>query len=715
MKKSNIALITALYDAKDANLYREIYFPVIKYAITRMFIESPDNRKYGDVTELQKKVDEWFGITIPLIVLKKSLVALSQTNGDVIISLYDKQNYFSIERVWNADVKNDIDGKAENVRYLFSRLTITFKQYLEHHHLTSTKSFSDLLVEYSNESISLFEKTDASEVIGEEFANMALFLQWLQQNDKDLFGLVEQILWSSIIAGFLARKDVDFETKVEKNVSYYLDSALVFALLDLSSAESYDSVQDMLRIVKEAGCTLKVHPITIREIKNVLAAVEKEQGPRTDSEMASAYVRRKLKLSDILRLRTHLKQILEEDYQVLVSPSVGDAELETYIGKYRNNFKVKELYLQRDSSSDDVFREIHDVFMADFVSAKNSNYGLAEKYDAYFVTTNSDLANFCRPEVKATSVITPGQVVMNLWLHSTQSSNLKLSALTEMISRSIALNQTAVKRKLKTFYSHYSSCMTDKNDWEAMYQSLVYRSNKVLAGLETLADKEREGVATEEALKFAKQVIDIARAEQKRRADAEKKESARNKKLVAELRVITNQLADSRNVQNVSEEQLTALKRLEEQNDEFKKELARRDKEAEIQSRLKEVQDRLGELDRQAQDSVSYCKYWFFIVVETLCSLFILSAIVLAVIHYVRPDFNMGVFGKSKFLSGISGISLIILIFRFKDTYLFSPVISKHKIEKEQLTDWKEHNEEYAKLQKRKAELEKDLDAVRII
>ena len=32
MKKSNIALITALNDAKDANLYREIYFPVIKYA-----------------------------------------------------------------------------------------------------------------------------------------------------------------------------------------------------------------------------------------------------------------------------------------------------------------------------------------------------------------------------------------------------------------------------------------------------------------------------------------------------------------------------------------------------------------------------------------------------------------------------------------------------------------------------------------------------------
>ncbi len=37
MKKNNIALITALYNVKDANFYREIYFPVIKYSITRLF------------------------------------------------------------------------------------------------------------------------------------------------------------------------------------------------------------------------------------------------------------------------------------------------------------------------------------------------------------------------------------------------------------------------------------------------------------------------------------------------------------------------------------------------------------------------------------------------------------------------------------------------------------------------------------------------------
>ena len=135
---------------------------------------------------------------------------------------------------------------------------------------------------------------------------------------------------------------------------------------------------------------------------------------------------------------------------------------------------------------------------------------------------------------------------------------------------------------------------------------------------------------------------------------------------------------------------------------------------ASIENRkFNEVQDRLRELDQQAQDSVSYCKYWLFIFIEVVCSLFILSAIALTVFHCVHPNYDFGAYGHV--LSGVSIISLVILLLRIKDMYIFSPIISKHKIEKEQLNDWIEHNGEYIKLLKRKNELEKNLDAVRII
>ena len=714
MKKNNIALITALYNVKDANFYREIYFPVIKYSITRLFLESPENQKYGDITELQEKIEYWFGITIPLVVLRKSLTALSNTSDDVIIKPYDKQNYYSIERVWDAELKEDIDTKAEKVRELFFRLTISFNQYLEHKGLTSSKSFPDLLVKYSNESISLFEKTTQNEMVGEEFSNMALFLQWIQKNDEELFVLVEQILWSSIIAGFLSRKDVDFDTKVEKKVTYYLDSALVFAILELSSIENTNSVRDMLRIVREAGCSLKVHPITIREVKNVLSSVEKEQGPRHDSEMAGAYVRRKMKLSDILHIRTHLEHILDEEYQIAVFPTVNEQEIDSYINKYRGNHKVRNLYLQRESSSEDTFREIHDVFMADYVSEKNNGYGLAEKYDAYFVTTNSDFAEFCRPEVRATSVITPSQVVMNLWLHSAQSSKLKLSALTEMISRSMALNQTAVRRKLKYFNSNYASYIQEKSDLEAMYQSLIYRSNKVLTELDLLAEKEREeGGVTDNSLQIAKQVIEFAREEQKRRAEAESRESARNIALLNEIREIKSHIEDNQNKPNISEAQLQTIKKLEEQNSEFKRELERRDKESQLQDRLKEVQERRKQLDNQAFSSVSYAKYWLCIIGESIGVLLIIFAIVVNIYRVLKPEFSLGKIEHA--LDGVSLITLILMVIRAKNMYLLSPRVSKHNIKKEQINFWKENHEEYAIIEKKEKEIEAELESIRLI
>lgn len=713
MKKNNIALITALYNVKDANFYREIYFPVIKYSITRLFIESPENQKYGDITELQEKIENWFGITIPLVVLRKSLVALSKTCDDVIIKPYDKQNYYSVERVWDAELKEDIDAKAEKVRELFSRLTITFNQYLEHKGLTSLKSFPDLLVKYSNESIELFEKSTPEIMGGEEFANMALFLQWIQKNDEELFVLVEQILWSSIIAGFLSRKDVDFDTKVENQVTYYLDSALVFAILELSSVENTNSVRDMLRIVRESGCSLKVHPITIREVKNVLLSVEKEQGPRHDSEMAGAYVRRKMKLSDILHIRTHLEHILDENYQIAIFPPINDQDIDSHINRYRGNHKVRNLYLQRESSSEDMFREIHDVFMADFVSEKNNNFGLAEKYNAYFVTTNSDFADFCRPEVRATSVITPSQVVMNLWLHSAQSSKLKLSVLTEMISRSMALNQTFVRRKLKYFNSHYASCIQEAGDLEAMYQSLIYRSNKVLTELDLLAEKEREEGVTDNSLQIAKQVIEFAREEQKRREEAESRESARNVALLNEIREIKSQMMDDQKKSDLSDEQLQTIKKLEKQNNEFKRELERRDKESQLLDRLKEVQERKRQLDDLAFNSVSYVKYWLCIIGEIFGLLLIILAIVTKICHYLKPEFNIGKIEHA--LDGISLITFVLLLIRAKNMYLLSPLVSKHNIKKEQINFWKENNVEYALIEKKVKEIEAELESIRLI
>lgn len=67
MQKSNFALISALYSSKDAGLYKDIYFPIIKYSIVCLFY-SDKKQEYYNLEDVQNFIIQEFGIKIPLIV-----------------------------------------------------------------------------------------------------------------------------------------------------------------------------------------------------------------------------------------------------------------------------------------------------------------------------------------------------------------------------------------------------------------------------------------------------------------------------------------------------------------------------------------------------------------------------------------------------------------------------------------------------------------------
>lgn len=120
------------------------------------------------------------------------------------------------------------------------------------------KSFVDLISDCSAESLSLLEGNKTSGV-GEEYANMALFINWLRDYDNNLYCLVEQMIWSAIISGFLKRSSVDWDVKTEEKVSYFLDSSLIFSILDLSSIESVNYARELLQIIKSSGSCARIH------------------------------------------------------------------------------------------------------------------------------------------------------------------------------------------------------------------------------------------------------------------------------------------------------------------------------------------------------------------------------------------------------------------------------------------------------------------------
>ena len=83
---SNLALITTLYNTPRSDFYKDIYFPLIRYAILCIYNEYADKEKHYDVTALQEKINEKSGVQIPLHVLRTSICALAQKGETTGIS-----------------------------------------------------------------------------------------------------------------------------------------------------------------------------------------------------------------------------------------------------------------------------------------------------------------------------------------------------------------------------------------------------------------------------------------------------------------------------------------------------------------------------------------------------------------------------------------------------------------------------------------------------
>ena len=112
MTKTNYALITALYDTKGADLYNDVYFPIIKYEIVNQYHAQVDVEKYYDIETLQGIIDNDFGIKIPLIVLRQSIRALGENKNGISLSVYENGKQFKIQKAW--DISINLSMKSKN-------------------------------------------------------------------------------------------------------------------------------------------------------------------------------------------------------------------------------------------------------------------------------------------------------------------------------------------------------------------------------------------------------------------------------------------------------------------------------------------------------------------------------------------------------------------------------------------------------------------------
>ena len=291
MQNANIALISTLYNSKGADFYKDIYFPIIKYAAMNIFFESEDSQKYFDVIGLQERITNKIGVTIPIPVLRNSIKALSRHSGqDVVLELYQKGDYFVIRKNWDAATNVCLEEQADIISARFRELNLYFVEFLKTEHLTSNKEFVDFFLTYAEDVSNYINALNTVSEVNEDFVNIIRFIQWLKEEKPDSFQIVNNLMWGAIIAGFLQRQNIETDIKVVEKVDYYLDTSLVLSILNLDSEENILYAKDLLRIIKDSGSMPCVHALTIREITRILSSVEASQCPKTGTSIEHAWV-----------------------------------------------------------------------------------------------------------------------------------------------------------------------------------------------------------------------------------------------------------------------------------------------------------------------------------------------------------------------------------------------------------------------------------------
>lgn len=691
MQKSNFALISALYDNANAGLYSDVYFPIIKYTIVSLFYDERLKKDYYTLLNIQDYIKEHFGIEIPSLVLQSAVKSLQQKESDKFnFVLYENGKQFQIKQAWDCSVNIQVDklyGEFTNKR---EKLENEYLLYLKNENLEDDKKFIDFISDNTDDILGYFEGNDCNKV-DEKYTTMAFFLDYLFKNNKELFSIANKLFWGSIIAGFLKRNPSEMgPLKSAEPHEYFLDTSLIMALLKLSTSEHEKYSLELLAIIKSSGGVARVHPMTLREVSNIILSVENFGCPKPNTEIASAYERYNLTKTKLLKIRTQTEQLLDR-CGVSKLPMMTEYELKQAISEYQNKKDVIELQKVRDpfnQNNEDKFRDIHDIYMDDYIRGRKKT---KKEKNISFVTLNKELIAFCRSRSnnRDSNLMHPGKIIIEQWMNNTKGSTLKTSALTEVLSRCLVLNNQNIRQKLAIVSKTYNEISEafEPELYKEIMLALYKRSKGVLKCMD-------EAEIEIKAQNYEKAYAKIKQAEKE--ALAEKEQNKKNISVLQE-RLEQTQIEKEnlyKHETQQKEKYENEIKTINKENQKHKKLLSLYKTLEEHKNSLKQKEETQQDEDQRLLGLISYKLFYFNIAVT-----FFLLVLFFACLFTL--------FTKNLMLISSLGVVLTILgiFLTHCKSILFDFKHYRQSYKEERYKYLKEHDNKYQKLSEEILEL----------
>ena len=496
----NYALISALYNSKTGGLYSDVYFPIIKYTIVQLFNQKvmTDSAQYYTAEDVHDFIIEKFRIDIPSIVICKSLQKIERVKKNFVdLTLMEGGNSFEIRKIWDSQEFDELSERETLFSAGLRQIEEDYKFFLEQQgSYDDGVSYLQFIADNTEEVLSYFQNND-TKLIDEKYTTVIFFLEYLHNTPsrKDEFYIADQLFWASIIAGYLRSEKPPVDAAEDgSNKEYFLDTSILMGLLELSSKQKESYSVELREIIKSSGGVIRVHPMTLEEIKTILVSVESTTRPDPGTDIAEAWENHGLTINKLAKIRLTLPTLLQQQ-GVQVFPQIGVDECRSKARAYNGKRIVAELAAERSkkpkSYSQDNFREIHDLFMDDYIKERRKAKNGSE--DIVFVTSNRDLIEFTRyrhPE--SCYMISTGRVVLDLWMHNVKPAEISSCALTETMARCLDLHNIRVRNKIIEVSKFFNE---NKGNFDArVYQDFIkklyQRAKNVILTVESNPDDQ---------------------------------------------------------------------------------------------------------------------------------------------------------------------------------------------------------------------------------
>lgn len=710
MDVTNFALLSALYDTDGANFYNEIYFPIIRYALTMQMNDDKSKDGYSTADSLKDVVKREFGLSIPLSVIRGAVRRVAETDPE--LTVYENGGSFKIGIRWQTEDTSEIENRRSDLENDMNSIEALFKEYLATERIGCEYTFTEFfsthtseLLKYLNdgkegktynaEEESADGDTDDKEA---DLANLMRFITVLQTDKPALYATAETFFWSSIVAAFLQR-DQDKLQQKKNRIVYYFDTSLVMSLLDLSDKDSATNARELKTMIEQSGHRVCVHPMTLREARNILSTSAQNATPDPASRISDAFVRRNLKNSDLLRIASTLSTDLDK-----IGVSIFKAneyELDKEEQRYDKDKRVAKLAAERNRGqrSHADFREIHDIYMCDFIRDERKRHKPVasagdEQELAYFVTANKQLIDFCYiPSMGADQpMIHPGRIVANLWINGATNRDLRRSGLSEMVSRCLSANKIKAHRRIDVLRGYVAGYIPDKDEREEfcrkLYKQVVRQSNKITPIVDDIltdwkADKEEDA-----ASETGRERFDSFR-----------------KAVLEEDEIMSNAVFE------LSRKQEEARREAERQE----KELEKQKKINALHRELTQVVEEIGklttrktELEADRDKKMTDRRYHLEVAVSIIC--------VAVIIAYLAIAIFTSWTGELKTFLGVVPLAAVIALYNFATSLPFVKGGRKRELRRIQTQNWMEDNPGYAvtcesieSLSAQKSQIEREL------